>query len=469
MNESIDKGIQNLNYDPEELLAFKGESDLKYIPEEGYTSKEGTFVIVRREKADPVHSSTFDIAIPTAVASDTYPGALLLANHRLTENVPDTLPAKRAPLRLRISLPMGSDGSVTVDNPKYSYVSDAIDQMLAVWYEKYADQYTGAASFTYREFEVHSEDQLTAQLGCNFEAINAHLNVDFNAISSGSKRAFLLEFKQIFYTVSIDAPSAPSGFFDDDVTWEQLVRQGVNDQNPPAYVASTAYGRMIYVKLETESQKRDIDATLKAAYKDDKVDLSVFNSSVFNGCSFTAVVMGGDAASSLIVTTKDFTRIQELIQTNGVFGPRNQGLPVSYKAVLMKGNVIAKINSQAEYVVTTSQEHSNGILRLEHKGGYAARFEVTYKLHHFVDGADNPEPYAWPENGKSRTAPFQTEIELPANAFDIHVKAEGNTGLSKDKRWRIAFERDVQLAKKVIVTIAGTTLNQKGAIQYIYD
>lgn len=72
-----------------------------------------------------------------------------------------------------------------------------------------------------------------------------------------------IAYKQIFYTVNVDAPNKPSDLFADNVMFDDLKLRGVNKDNPPAYVSSVQYGRTIYVKLETTSKSSNVKAHSK--------------------------------------------------------------------------------------------------------------------------------------------------------------------------------------------------------------
>ncbi|MBU5889783.1 thiol-activated cytolysin family protein, partial [Vibrio cholerae O1] len=78
------------------------------------------------------------------------------------------------------------------------------------------------------------------------------------------KKVMILAYKQIFYTVSADLPKNPSDLFDDSVTFNDLKQKGVSNEAPPLMVSNVAYGRTIYVKLETTSSSKDVQAAFKA-------------------------------------------------------------------------------------------------------------------------------------------------------------------------------------------------------------
>ena len=98
-------------------------------------------------------------------------------------------------------------------------------------------------------------------------------------------------YKQIFYTVSAELPNNPSDLFDNSVTFDELTRKGVSNSAPPVMVSNVAYGRTIYVKLETTSKSKDVQAAFKALLKDNSVETSGQYKDIFEESTFTAVVL----------------------------------------------------------------------------------------------------------------------------------------------------------------------------------
>lgn len=465
MNKIIDDKIIALNYDPQQILAFHGEKIENCVP---YTDgmKNDKYIVVKRE-VKSTESGTIDIAIINSMTDRTYPGALIFANEGLVNNMPDILNADRAPITLRTNLPMGSEGTVVIQNPTHSAVSEAVNQILTAWENKYATTHHLNANCQYTETKVFSEDQLRVDIGCNFDLLKGSLGIDFTSISKGEKQTFVLSFKQIFYMMSIDAPVHPSDVFAADVSWEELEQKGVKDQNPPAYISNVSYGRTIYVKVETTSNSQEIETTLKALIKNNKIDASVLNNSLLKTCSFTAVILGGDAAAHTeIITTQDFAEIQKIIAGNAELSAKNPGFPVSYTASFLKDGKVAKVNSTADYIEIVSTEYSAASVRLIHKGGYVAKFYIDWEESSFdANGKQVLTPKSWSKNGQELTAKFETVIPLPANAVHLHVKATENTGLAWEG-WRTILDQDAKLSPEVLVEIWGTTLNQYGSVTY---
>jgi len=128
----------------------------------------------------------------------------------------------------------------------------------------------------------------------------------------------------------------------------------------------------------------------------------------------------------------------------------------------LKDNQVATIQSNTDYIETKVTSYKNGFLNLHHKGAYIARYyvywdEVTYDK----DGIESIRSRQWEDNGKSRTAGFQTEIQFRGNVRNIRVKIQEKTGLVWEP-WRTVYNRtDLPLVQKRTIVNSGTTLRPK--------
>ncbi|TPG89698.1 alveolysin [Brevibacillus laterosporus] len=462
----IDTGIANLNYNVHDILAVNGDQIDSYVPTEGVKSN-GKFIVVKREKKS-LTTSPVDISIIDSMANRTYPGAMQLANDAFVANQPTLLMAKRKPLNISIDLPgMKRENTITVENPTYGNVSGAIDELVSTWSEKYSTTNTLPARLQYAESMVYSKDQIASALNVNSKILNNSLGIDFNAIASGEKKVMVAAYKQIFYTVNAELPNNPSDLFDDSVTFEELIRKGVSDEAPPVMVSNVAYGRTIYVKLETTSKSKDVQAAFKALLKNTNVEASGQYKDIFEDSSFTAVVLGGDSKEHNKVVTKDFDEIRNIIKDNAEFSLKNPAYPISYTSVFLKDNSIAAIHNNTDYIETTSTEYSKGKIILDHYGAYVAQFEVSWdEFSYDKDGNEVLTHKTWDGNYQSKTAHFSTVIPLPPNSKNIRILARECTGLAWEWWRTIIDEYNVPLTNEIKVSIGGTTLHPSASISH---
>lgn len=465
-SEEIDNGIANLSYNKNEVLASNGDSIENVIPREGFKTNN-KFIVVERNKKT-LTTSPVDISIIDSVTDRTYPGALQLADDSFVENRPNILMCKRKPIDISIDLPgMKKENTTTVQNPTYSNVSGAVDELVSNWSDKNSQTHTLPARTQYTESMVYSKSQISNALNINAKLLDNSLGIDFNAISNGEKKVMIAAYKQIFYTVSAQLPNNPSELFDDNVTFKELVRKGVSNETPPLMVSNVAYGRTIYVKLETTSKSKDVQSAFKALIKNNNVSNSSQYQDIYDNSSFTAVVLGGDAQEHNKIISKDFDEIRNVIKNNATFSLKNPAYPISYTSTFLKDNSIAAVHNKTDYIETTSTEYSKGKINLDHSGAYVAQFDVSWdEVSYDENGNEVLTHKIWNGSNNDRTAHFLTVIPLEANSKNINILARECTGLAWEWWRTVIDEHNVPLSKNINVSIWGTTLSPRTSIEF---
>ncbi|MEK4835277.1 MULTISPECIES: thiol-activated cytolysin family protein [unclassified Bacillus (in: firmicutes)] len=454
----IDTGITNLKYNNQEVLAVNGDKVESFVPKES-TNSNGKFVVVEREKKS-LTTSPVDISIIDSVANRTYPGAVQLANKAFADNQPSLLVAKRKPLNISIDLPgMRKENTITVQNPTYGNVSGAVDELVSTWNEKYSKTNTLPARMQYTESMVYSKSQIASALNVNAKYLDNALNIDFKAIADGEKKVMVAAYKQIFYTVSAELPNNPSDLFDNSVTFDELTRKGVSNVAPPVMVSNVAYGRTVYVKLETSSKSKDVQSAFKALIKGQGVEASGQYKDIFEESTFTAVVLGGDAKEHNKVVTKDFNEIRNIIKDNAELSSKNPAYPISYTSTFLKDNATAAVHNNTDYIETTTTEYSSAKMTLDHYGAYVAQFDVSWdEFSYDGNGKEVLTHKTWEGNNQDKTAHYSTVIPLPPNSKNVKVVARECTGLAWEWWRTIINEQNVPLTNEIKVSIGGTTL-----------
>ncbi|WP_310940124.1 thiol-activated cytolysin family protein [Clostridium sp. SHJSY1] len=464
-SKDIDNNIYRLSYDSNKILSFNGETVESFVPSEGYQDNNKYIEIKRSKKS--ISDISSDISVIDSTNNRTYPGAIQLANRNLIENKPDIIACERKPITLSVDLPGMSDDSRTIVNsPTYSSVNSSLNSILDTWNTKYSSRYSIPTRMSYTDTMVYSKSQLAAKFGGNFKILENGLNIDFDSIYKGEKKAMIVAYKQIFYTASIDSPQRPSDLFGDNVTYNDLTVRGVNNDNPPAYVSSVSYGRTIYVKLESTSKSANVKAAFNALIENQGVSTNAEYQDIINQSSFTAVVLGGGAQEHNKIISKNFDDIRNVIKNNSVYSSQNPGYPISYTTAFLKDNKIACTNNKTEYIETTTTEHNDGKIILDHSGAYVAKFIVTWdEVNYDKNGNEIVEHKAWEDNNKGKTAHFNTRIYLKGNSRNISVKVGECTGLAWEWWRTIIDEKNVPLTKEIIFSIKGTTLYPQTSIK----
>ena len=448
-----------LNYDKLNILTRKGEALENYTNTS--TKQQGSeFVVVEKVKKNLSNGSA-DVAINGN--GDIFLGALFKANQDLLENKPQQISLDRSKGRISVDLPGMVGGDSYVDaNPTVSGMQEGVNTLLNRWHEKYAAKNPAPARMQYESTSAYSMNQLKAKFGSDFEKVGVNLKIDFEAVNKGEKQVEVVDFKQIYYTANFDAPKNPSDVFAPGVTVDQLKARGIDEKTPPVYVSSVSYGRQMYVKFETTSKSTELKAAINAVIKGVPIKPESEWARVLKNTTVTVSIVGGNADGAARVVTGTVEDLKKLIQEGATFSTQNPAVPISYKTAFLKDNQVATIQSNTDYIETKVTSYKNGYLNLQHKGAYIARYyvywdEVTYDK----DGVESIRSRQWEDNGKNRTAGFQTELQFKGNVRNIRVKIQEKTGLVWEP-WRTVYNRtDLPLVQKRTIINSGTTLRPK--------
>ena len=448
-----------LNYDKLNILTRKGEALENYTNTS--TKQQGNeFVVVEKVKKNLSNGSA-DVAINGN--GDIFLGALFKANQDLLENKPQQISLDRSKGRISVDLPGMVGGDSYVDaNPTVSGMQEGVNTLLNRWHEKYAAKNPAPARMQYESTSAYSMNQLKAKFGSDFEKVGVNLKIDFEAVNKGEKQVEVVDFKQIYYTANFDAPKNPSDVFAPGVTVDQLKARGIDEKTPPVYVSSVSYGRQMYVKFETTSKSTELKAAINAVIKGVPIKPESEWARVLKNTTVTVSIVGGNADGAARVVTGTVEDLKKLIQEGATFSTQNPAVPISYKTAFLKDNQVATIQSNTDYIETKVTSYKNGYLNLQHKGAYIARYyvywdEVTYDK----DGVESIRSRQWEDNGKNRTAGFQTELQFRGNVRNIRVKIQEKTGLVWEP-WRTVYNRtDLPLVQKRTIINSGTTLRPK--------
>lgn len=448
-----------LNYDKLNILTRKGEALENYTNTS--TKQQGNeFVVVEKVKKNLSNGSA-DVAINGN--GDIFLGALFKANQDLLENKPQQISVDRKKGRISVDLPGMVGGDSYVDaKPTASGMQEGVNTLLNRYHEKYAAKNPAPARMQYESTSAYSMNQLKAKFGSDFEKVGVNLKIDFDAVHKGEKQIEVVDFKQIYYTANFDAPKNPSDVFGDDVTVKDLQDRGLDNQTPPVYVSSVSYGRQMYVKFETTSKSTELKAAINAVIKGVPIKPDSEWARVLKDTTVTVSIVGGNADGAARVVTGNVEDLKKLIQEGATFSTQNPAVPISYKTAFLKDNQVATIQSNTDYIETKVTSYKNGYLNLQHKGAYIARYyvywdEVTYDK----DGIESIRSRQWEDNGKNRTAGFQTELQFKGNVRNVRVKIQEKTGLVWEP-WRTVYNRTgLPLVQKRTIVNSGTTIRPK--------
>lgn len=212
-----------------------------------------------------------EIALVDPDASVLWPGALIHGEGHLSLASLDPLAlngTNRAPLSLSIQgggvlgIPPGV--STTVDEPTSTTVREGINQLVVNALG--ADVMVGAGISSFTSEQSYSSEQTALQLGLSARYLGTELAASLDFSRSAEERTYTAYFIQRLFTIAVDLPQRPSSFFSRSMTVETLRSLGVNAENPPLYISSVSYGRILMFSFTSTESEQDIRAALAFAY-----------------------------------------------------------------------------------------------------------------------------------------------------------------------------------------------------------
>jgi thiol-activated cytolysin len=293
----------------------------------------------------------YDKIVAFGANSDSlYAGAIVRGDSMYTglftqSNLP------RRPMTISVSHPnLAGPRSGVMYSPSLSDYRETVAELLEPGVNGVTD-----ANLAYTIDQVDSEKKLELAIGAkvSWGGGVGSVAASFNWNDTQKRTRMLVDFTQTFYTVDVDAPTYPSGFFGEDVTLAD-VKAEFSDNDPPLYVASISYGRRVIFTMETDFSEKEIKAALDFAFSAGAVNVdgsvSLRYDEMLNQTKITAFVLGGDAADAVVIFDNNFEGLKEFITGGANFDPReNPGAPIAYKLNYMADKSNARMSFTTDY------------------------------------------------------------------------------------------------------------------------
>jgi len=316
----------------------------------------------------------FDRIVAYAANSDgLWPGAIV-AGASIYDGLFSQVGFERRPLTISVSLEnLAGRKSARVEAPSLSSYRDALAGILAA-------ELDGATTANiYSEIEqVHSEEQLALALGAEVSWLGSagHVKASFDFDQQQIRSRYLVKYTQAYYTVDLDTPARPSDFFAPSVTLADVSAR-VDERNPPLYVSSVTYGRMVLFTFESQYSAEEMEAALEFAYSggvDVSGDVSVTYRDIISSSKITAFILGGPGGAAAR-TIDSYQALIDFIKDGGEYSRESPGAPIAYKLSYLADNSPGRISLTTDYDVKTCERVSQKVkvtlqsIRVESDGG----------------------------------------------------------------------------------------------------
>lgn len=300
-----------------------------------------------------------EIVAYAANSESLWPGALLRGDSLYTGAFTQVV-ADRAPLRFSLSLEnLAGAPSAEMTSPSLSGFRDSLNRILS-------NELTGdTPAHIYSEIEqVHSEEQLALAMGAGVSALGgaAKVSTSFDFNNQNIRSRYLVRYVQAYYTVDVDQPPSPSAFLADGVTLEE-VSEKFGPENPPVYVSSITYGRVVVFTFESEYSGTEMGAALDFVYSggaDVNGNVSVTYKDIVARSNITAFILGGSGGDAA-QTIDSYEALIDFIKSGGNYSRESPGAPIAYKLSYLSDNAPARLSFAQEYDVKSCSRVSQKV------------------------------------------------------------------------------------------------------------
>lgn len=256
---------------------------------------------------------------------------------------------QRAPLKIFIDL-LTDDVTRTVDNPDPSNVAAAVGDLVQL--AKDSGHVAGSSIF-FDQTTTYSLQQAALDLGISVNYMGTQVQSSLSYDSTVEENTLTAYFTQKMFTVSVVLPQTPSDFFSDSFSEEKLSEQvslgRIGPENPPTYISSIVYGRMLMLTMTSSHSIEEMRGALSASRDGigsgsvDAASLQVLNESTIR---ITTVGGVDDGVEGLITSGN----LDEYFAADA---PLTAARPLSYTVRNLADNSIAMVSETTEYAINS--------------------------------------------------------------------------------------------------------------------
>ena len=173
---------------------------------------------------------------------------------------------ERAPLTITIDFLRGNN-YIQIPEPRFSTVQSAIGELVDE-----AEQ-AGLVTSSDARWNVVSaqiKEQVALELGFSAKYLGSSASADLEIKKTGTTNTVVAHFVQKLYTVYVDPETDGQGFFSSEFTEDSLQRLidagQIGPNNPPVYISSIGYGRILTYKLTGQFSESELRAAVNFSY-----------------------------------------------------------------------------------------------------------------------------------------------------------------------------------------------------------
>jgi len=304
----------------------------KNSPRNGFNCTSTTY------KLDIANDDFLSVGYDNQIAN-IYPGAIYTFENFMNGNwKPEGGGRNSIAISTNMTAIEGSS-SVTINEPNLGSIRDGILNIYSR-FSKSADEITNG-SFIAKIYEIHTENELKLAITAGGYGFGFKASDLFNFNSKESKRYFLVDATQEFFSIGCEKPD--NGFFKD------ANRQ--NNINNGMFISNVTYGRRVLASVEVNVTSTDINNQFKGKYDGAgwgaSLDFNIFSNTKSNETTVKMFVVGGAASEVGIVNNA--SELQSMLKGYFKNASYHNTKPIKYQLSDLDGNTLMSQSATDNY------------------------------------------------------------------------------------------------------------------------
>lgn len=283
---------------------------------------------------------------------EVYPG-MIVQGKTISQDNPSELPISgdaRVPIRLALShgfpkkdAPVGPwnlqfDGNETGRNSYQKQIRDILDTQAVF-----------PANFTYNAAKVYSLTHASYHLDANAKYMFASGGVTIDNNETIKKNVVFILLRQELYKMVVDDAEPVQNWFTNKLVFDD-VKKFLEPDNPPLYIHSVSYGRLVQLVATTSESFESFNAAFSFAYNNGfsyaKISADAKKLETLSNASYQFKVYGGSYAGPSGINKDNFKDAFSGLASYFETDPEpSTALPIGFEARYLANRVSAAIKS----------------------------------------------------------------------------------------------------------------------------
>lgn len=255
--------------------------------------------------------------------------------------------------------PSENPSKITKSIPEATFqtVSDAIRELT-----NKVPAGSQVARIKFEKTEFHTLEQSFLSTGLSVSWLSGSVKAQLSTLNTSSKSKYFVKVIQPYYDISFETDyqsiQKPSSFISSKTKFSDFQKAiGDTTGNPPAYVKSISYGRLLLFFIESSASQEELNATMEAtfsgAFVGGSANLTLRQKEIVNSSAINVVSFGGSADATIDLLNGDkLNGLQKYLKDGANYDPqKSPGYPITYVSRYLKNDEVAKLSYTTNFKV----------------------------------------------------------------------------------------------------------------------